>query len=530
MDHEILRGQIVAKLKKYEAYIGGARATYTENINIADNELPDYIMVMLANKKSVHQINNDLQLFLGENTDPFTDWLQQFLEAEKHTQQQGIAPEPTPIRTTPTPIRTTPTGAKRPRVDDSVSEVQRNEDRVVPNGKEEPEPVPSKVSRVKVDMEENRRSSQKRVLVEAKSDGGRGRDLRELLAERRGPRRPSGSAVDEEEEEGERANVSSVVKLVERPRGATGTTRLLERAIKGISVTGGRGKSKHLTPLVDNTGGLKTTVEKGTRAEVKGRTESDEPEQVEEIFVDEFRAEQQIENEVQSPQMVPSAVKGSEVRSMATEVKQIAAAKQTSNISNVSPPADLRELLNRSKEAGKDTRFVVTMTGLKDKQPEPLIVKGEGSAATMEEEIKDEASKGGSLERCRFWPNCKNGDTCPYLHPSVACRVFPNCKYGNKCHYVHPVCKFDSRCSRPDCPYLHTAPRKMLLQPPKPPAVAPLFRPSTFKPSHYSFGGAPWQRRQKFPTKSDLTWTPSKEHISERQFAVSEEQSTQLSI
>eukprot|EP00731_Ephydatia_muelleri_P033350 Em0028g25a len=356
MDHEILRGQIVAKLKKYEAYI--------------DNELPDYIMVMLANKKSVHQINNDLQLFLGENTDPFTDWLQQFLEAEKHTQQQGIgttvslAPEPTPIRTTPTPIRTTPTGAKRPRVDDSVSEVQRNEDRVVPNGKEEPEPVPSKVSRVKVDMEENRRSSQKRVLVEAKSDGGRGRDLRELLAERRGPRRPSGSAVDEEEEEGERANVSSVVKLVERPRGATGTTRLLERAIKGISVTGGRGKSKHLTPLVDNTGGLKTTVEKGTRAEVKGRTESDEPEQVEEIFVDEFRAEQQIENEVQSPQMVPSAVKGSEVRSMATEVKQIAAAKQTSNISNVSPPADLRELLNRSKEAGKDTRWINFFHGI----------------------------------------------------------------------------------------------------------------------------------------------------------------------
>ena len=108
-----------------------------------------------------------------------------------------------------------------------------------------------------------------------------------------------------------------------------------------------------------------THTHTGTRAEVKGRTESDEPEQVEEIFVDEFRAEQQIENEVQSPQMVPSAVKGSEVRSMATEVrsmatevKQIAAAKQTSNISNVSPPADLRELLNRSKEAGKDTRYV----------------------------------------------------------------------------------------------------------------------------------------------------------------------------
>ena len=33
-------------------------------------------MVMLANNKTVHQINNDLQLFLGANTDRFTEWLQ----------------------------------------------------------------------------------------------------------------------------------------------------------------------------------------------------------------------------------------------------------------------------------------------------------------------------------------------------------------------------------------------------------------------------------------------------------------------
>ena len=34
-------------------------------------------MVMLANKKTVHQINNDLQLFLGDNTNLFTTWLQE---------------------------------------------------------------------------------------------------------------------------------------------------------------------------------------------------------------------------------------------------------------------------------------------------------------------------------------------------------------------------------------------------------------------------------------------------------------------
>ncbi len=53
---------IIAKLKQYNAYI--------------DNELPDYIIVMLANKKTMLQIKNDLQLFLGNNTDAFSDWLQ----------------------------------------------------------------------------------------------------------------------------------------------------------------------------------------------------------------------------------------------------------------------------------------------------------------------------------------------------------------------------------------------------------------------------------------------------------------------
>ena len=28
------------------------------------------------------------------------------------------------------------------------------------------------------------------------------------------------------------------------------------------------------------------------------------------------------------------------------------------------------------------------------------------------------------LEKCRFWPHCKNGDQCPFHHPSV------ECKYG----------------------------------------------------------------------------------------------------
>lgn len=40
----------------------------------ADEELPDYIMVMVANKKTPQQMTDDLSLFLGNNTVKFTAW------------------------------------------------------------------------------------------------------------------------------------------------------------------------------------------------------------------------------------------------------------------------------------------------------------------------------------------------------------------------------------------------------------------------------------------------------------------------
>lgn len=39
-----------------------------------DEELPDYIMVMVANKKTSQQMADDLSLFLGNNTIKFTTW------------------------------------------------------------------------------------------------------------------------------------------------------------------------------------------------------------------------------------------------------------------------------------------------------------------------------------------------------------------------------------------------------------------------------------------------------------------------
>uniref|UniRef100_A0A8C9QH18 Zinc finger CCCH domain-containing protein 14 n=1 Tax=Spermophilus dauricus TaxID=99837 RepID=A0A8C9QH18_SPEDA len=75
------------------------------------------------------------------------------------------------------------------------------------------------------------------------------------------------------------------------------------------------------------------------------------------------------------------------------------------------------------------------------------------------------------LERCKYWPACKNGDECAYHHPISPCKAFPNCKFAEKCLFVHPNCKFDAKCTKPDCPFTHMS-RRIPVLPPKP-ALSP---------------------------------------------------------
>uniref|UniRef100_A0A6P7FJY4 Zinc finger CCCH domain-containing protein 14 n=1 Tax=Diabrotica virgifera virgifera TaxID=50390 RepID=A0A6P7FJY4_DIAVI len=56
-----MRSAIKAKLLELHCYV--------------DDELPDYIMVMVANRRTKAQMNEDLYLFLNEKTSPFVDWL-----------------------------------------------------------------------------------------------------------------------------------------------------------------------------------------------------------------------------------------------------------------------------------------------------------------------------------------------------------------------------------------------------------------------------------------------------------------------
>uniref|UniRef100_A0A182JUK8 Zinc finger CCCH domain-containing protein 14 n=1 Tax=Anopheles christyi TaxID=43041 RepID=A0A182JUK8_9DIPT len=64
---------------------------------------------------------------------------------------------------------------------------------------------------------------------------------------------------------------------------------------------------------------------------------------------------------------------------------------------------------------------------------------------------------GGTLkERCKYFPNCRQGDACEFLHPTTPCKAFPSCKFGDKCLYLHPMCKYDQTCHRLDCNFMHS--------------------------------------------------------------------------
>uniref|UniRef100_A0A8C3NZP6 Zinc finger CCCH domain-containing protein 14 n=1 Tax=Cyanoderma ruficeps TaxID=181631 RepID=A0A8C3NZP6_9PASS len=82
------------------------------------------------------------------------------------------------------------------------------------------------------------------------------------------------------------------------------------------------------------------------------------------------------------------------------------------------------------------------------------------------------------LERCKYWPACKNGDECVYHHPTLPCKVFPNCKFADKCLFIHPNCKYDAKCTKPDCPYTHAS-RRSPHPSPKPVPLPTLSIPSS---------------------------------------------------
>ncbi|PSN58231.1 hypothetical protein C0J52_00151 [Blattella germanica] len=120
----------------------------------------------------------------------------------------------------------------------------------------------------------------------------------------------------------------------------------------------------------------------------------------------------------------------------------------------------------------KEQQVEMETPKVKTKSASPILFM-KSAASEASGSISIDAPKQKINERCKYWPVCRSGDKCDYLHPTVPCKSFPNCKFGDKCLYIHPNCKFDASCTRRDCPFTHVSPRNLLsvvtvVQPAKP--------------------------------------------------------------
>lgn len=82
--------------------------------------------------------------------------------------------------------------------------------------------------------------------------------------------------------------------------------------------------------------------------------------------------------------------------------------------------------------------------------PAPKRILEARTAAAVEEKPR----------KCQYWPSCKAGDACPFIHPTEPCRFFPTCSFGDQCIYIHPSlpCRFQDKCANPNCNYQHKSP------------------------------------------------------------------------
>ena len=78
-------------------------------------------------------------------------------------------------------------------------------------------------------------------------------------------------------------------------------------------------------------------------------------------------------------------------------------------------------------------------------------------------QVSEEGNQSVKPVKCQYWPQCKAGDACPFIHPSEQCRYFPTCSFGDQCLFIHPSqpCRFQDKCANPNCNYQHKSPAQI---------------------------------------------------------------------
>ncbi|XP_014639963.1 PREDICTED: zinc finger CCCH domain-containing protein 14 isoform X5 [Ceratotherium simum simum] len=527
-----IRSAIKGKLQELGAYV--------------DEELPDYIMVMVANKKSQDQMTEDLSLFLGNNTIRFTVWL------------HGVLDKLRSVTTDPSSLKSSDTNIFDNNVPSNKSSFSRGDER-----RHEAAVPPLAVSSTRPEKRDSRVSSgsqeQKTTNVRQTYDDGAATRLMSTVKPLREPA-PSEDVIDIKPEPDDLID-EDLNFVQENPLSQKKPTVTLTYGSSRPSIeiyrppasrnadSGAQLNRLQFQQQQNSIHAAKQLDIQNSRVYETGRLcEPEVLNSLEETYSPFFRNNSEkmsIEEENFRKRKLPvvsSVVKVKKFNHDGEEEEEDddCGSRTGSISSSVSVPAkpERRPSLPPSKQANKnlilkaisEAQESVTKTTnystVSQKQTLPVaprtrtsqeellaeMVQGQSRTPRISPPVKEEEIKGDNieksqgtqqrqllsrlqidpvvaetlqisqaemselsvaqkpeklLERCKYWPACKNGDECAYHHPVSPCKAFPNCKFAEKCLFVHPNCKYDAKCTKPDCPFTHMS-RRIPVLPPKP--------------------------------------------------------------
>ncbi|XP_049753312.1 zinc finger CCCH domain-containing protein 14 isoform X5 [Elephas maximus indicus] len=533
-----IRSAIKGKLQELGAYV--------------DEELPDYIMVMVANKKSQDQMTEDLSLFLGNNTIRFTVWL------------HGVLDKLRSVTTEPSSLKSSDSNIFDSSVPFNKGSLSRGDER-----KHEATVPPLAVSSTRSEKRDSRVSTssqeQKTTSVRQTYDDGAATRLMSTVKPLREPA-PSEDVIDIKPEPDdlidEDLNFVQENALSQKKPTVTLTYGSSRPSIEIYRPPASRNADSgaHLNRLQfqqqqNSIHAAKQVDIQSSRVYDAGRVcEPEVLNSLEKTYGPFFRNSSEkmsIEEENFRKRKLPVVSSVIKVKKFSHDGEEEEedddyGSRAGSVSSSVSVPAkpERRPSLPPSKQANKnlilkaisEAQESVTKTTNYSTVPQKQTLPVAPRTRTSQEELlaevvqaqsrtprisppinKEEETKGDNieksqgpqqrqlfsrlqidpvmaetlqisqaemselnvaqkpeklLERCKYWPACKNGDECAYHHPVSPCKAFPNCKFAEKCLFVHPNCKYDAKCTKPDCPFTHMS-RRIPVLPPKPAVTTP---------------------------------------------------------
>ncbi|GBN37936.1 Zinc finger CCCH domain-containing protein 14 [Araneus ventricosus] len=445
-----------------------------------DDELPDYIMILVANKRSKAHMEKDLTLFLGKDTAEFTNWLWQLvnnLKVSSKTKQNGkesksddeatrkdhsdedvdvldydLGEQECDLEQDDRSLDSRPLLTERPEVSKLAMQTSASSESVLTKNTDSKKASPkAKVYPVqavaRVHPSSTLKPVSRKVYHEVEYD----------------PMKPEFTG-----------SVSSVVRVSQRnyPRPALQASKLLLRAVDDAtkSVLDGKSINDYYKPTPIN-------VLSSNKKETNNSSRLYNP--VNRKIFTRVDLDSGINIEYVEPSNFSENSNDSNVNILENEhyiLSQTSNTNRTICLPTLNTDLDIVDQSSSYvEEKSNSPHFIVTLDGVdfssfkrkfSDYSDESMEVDEEGLFPTNTD-VSDTAvaKKQKIVERCKYWPACKNSDNCAYHHPTVACKSFPDCKYGDKCFYIHPNCKFDSLCTRKDCPFTHASKRTFQPQP-----------------------------------------------------------------